>query len=530
MSRVVAEPARELPDSTGLAEFLERAGADPLPLADRHRLVAAARVLLEELYVHLPLKRAMHATDPVQRLRLLERRLPPLSELQFHAELTDVFRGLRDLHTGYQLPAPYRGHVATLGFLVERYADADGTPHHIVSKIDPALVHAGLDVGAELRSWNGVPIERAVERNAAAQAGSHPDARLARGLESLTLRPLRTAPPPDEHWVLLSYRTRGGRPRETRVPWRVRAAEQYAGRAQDPVPTLATGLGIDVGGEVARHVKRDLFAPSPARRPAARTLRGVVGHRTLRIRGRAYGYLRLFSFNVAGARRFAEHVAGIAARAPEGGLIVDIRGNPGGHVPAAEAALQVLSPAPVVPVSFSLSTSRAALALARAHPGFRVWAASIHAAPETGELYSQAFPLTDPEAVAAGLPRHRGPKVLVTDALSYSAADVFAAGFQDNGLGPVLGTAPRTGAGGANVWTYDLLRVWLPELLGDLPRGAGFRVALRRATRARGNVDVPLEDLGVRADVLHRLTERDVLDRNKDLLAAAAALLAGDHG
>ncbi|MFF8288860.1 S41 family peptidase [Streptomyces sp. NPDC016309] len=526
MSPAIAEPSRTLPDSIGLDAFTARAGADPLPLAARYRLVAAARVLLEELYVHLPLKRAMHATDPVQRLRLLERRLAPLGELQFHAELAGIFRGLGDLHTVYQLPDPYRGHVAALGFLVERYTDPDGTPHHIVTRIDPSLVHAGFDVGAELETWNGVPIERAVERNAAAQPGSNADARLARGLESLALRPLRTGPPPDEHWVLLTYRTRTGRRRETRIPWRVRAAEWYAGRAQDPVPTLATALGIDAGNEATRQIKRALFAPPPARRSAARAFRGVLDHRTVRVRGRSYGYLRVFSFNVPGARAFAEQIARIAARAPAGGLIIDIRGNPGGHVPAAESALQVLSESPVTSVSFSLSTTRAALVLARSHPGFRIWTNSIRDAVETGEVYSQGFPLTDPEAITAGLPRHTGPKVLITDALSYSAADIFAAGFQDNGLGPVLGTAHRTGAGGANVWTHELLRVWLPDLLGDLPRGAGFRVALRRATRARGNVDVPLEDLGVQADEVHRLTERDVTGRNQDLLAAAAALLA----
>ncbi|MFE0876029.1 hypothetical protein ACFW4X_14355 [Streptomyces smyrnaeus] len=60
----------------------------------------------------------------------------------------------------------------------------------------------------------------------------------------------------------------------------------------------------------------------------------------------------------------------------------------------------------------------------------------------------------------------------------------------------------------------------------ELPRGAGFRVALRRATRTRGNVDVPLEDLGVQADEVHELTERDVTGRNQDLLTAAAALLS----
>ncbi|MFC5665383.1 S41 family peptidase [Kitasatospora misakiensis] len=526
MSPRATRPQRALPDSTGLDAFLAGAAADPLPLADRYRLVAAARLLVEELYVHLPLKRARYATDPVQRLRLLERRVPALSELQFHAELATVFRDLRDLHTVYQLPDPYRGRVAVLGLLVERYHDADGTPHYPVSRIEPSLRHGDFDVGVELELWNGVPIERAVERGAAAQVGCSPDARLARGLESLTLRPLRTSPPPDERWVLLSYRTPDGRHRETRVPWRVRAAGRHRGQDQDPVPTLGTHLGIDAGNEATRQAKRSLFAPAPARRSAARTPRDVLAHRTVRGR-RPYGYLRVYSFNVASARRFAEEVAAITAKAPPDGLVVDVRGNPGGNILAAEAALRVLSEHPVDPVRFSLPTTRAALALVRADPALRPWTGSIRDAVETGETYSRALPLTDPEAVADGLPHYPGPKVLIVDALTYSAADIFAAGFADNGLGPVLGTAATTGAGGANVWTYELLSMWLPELLGGLPRGAGFRVALRRATRGGRSSGLPLEDFGVAADQLHRPTRRDVLGRNQDLLAAASALLGG---
>jgi hypothetical protein len=34
-----------------------------------------AIVLLESFYVHLPLKRAIHAVDPLQRLRLFQRRI-----------------------------------------------------------------------------------------------------------------------------------------------------------------------------------------------------------------------------------------------------------------------------------------------------------------------------------------------------------------------------------------------------------------------------------------------------------------------
>jgi C-terminal processing protease CtpA/Prc len=117
--------------------------------------------------------------------------------------------------------------------------------------------------------------------------------------------------------------------------------------------------------------------------------------------------------------------------------------------------------------------------------------------------------------------------VLITDPLSYSAADIFAAGFQDNELGKITGTAGRTGAGGANVWTHDLLRLWLPEEIEPLPEGTGFRIALRRVTRVRIKEGVPLEDLGVEADVVHRLTKRDLTDGNYDLITAAARAIKG---
>lgn len=458
----------------------------------------------------------------MQRLRLLALRLAAFSDLQFHAELAGVFRSLRDLHTVYELPAPFAGHVATLGFLVERYADPDGTPHYLVSKVDPAIEHAGFTAGVELLNWNGVPIDRAVERNAEQQPGSNPDARIARGLEALTLRSLRVCAPPDERWVILEYRTASGRRRETRIPWRVRASETRGGHPQDPVSTISAVLGVDAGGESTRQTKRQLFAPPRSRAGEARALRSVLTSGARTLGERQYGYLRLFSFNVSSARLFAEQVAATLERLPPHGLIIDLRGNPGGNVPAAEGLLQLFTESAVTPVSFSLATTEAALALSGANPSFAAWAPSIRDGVQTGELYSQALPLSDPQAIAGGLSRYPGPKVLIVDPLCYSAADIFAAGFQDNDLGPVLGTAGHTGAGGANVWTHELLQVWLPETLAPLPNGAGFRVALRRATRTRAKVGIAIEDLGVAADIIHTLTRRDITSRNEDLLADAA--------
>lgn len=59
MSADINEPRRALPDSVSLADFLDETTRIPLGLASRRQLVAQARVLLEDLYVHVPLKRAM---------------------------------------------------------------------------------------------------------------------------------------------------------------------------------------------------------------------------------------------------------------------------------------------------------------------------------------------------------------------------------------------------------------------------------------------------------------------------------------
>jgi C-terminal processing protease CtpA/Prc len=100
-----------------------------------------------------------------------------------------------------------------------------------------------------------------------------------------------------------------------------------------------------------------------------------------------------------------------------------------------------------------------------------------------------------------------GPVVLVTDALCYSATDIFAAGFQDHAIGPILGTDGNTGAGGANVWGHDLLKELFDWPAKDakspyenLPKGAGMRVSIRRTLRVGARSGTPVEDLGVVPD------------------------------
>ena len=101
-------------------------GCGTLTLDQRKLLVDQAIVLLEQNYVHLPLKVAMHAVNPLQRLRLLRTRMDAPddaddgAEWLFHRQMSAIFHSVRDLHTNYLLPAPFAGKIAFLPFVIEK--------------------------------------------------------------------------------------------------------------------------------------------------------------------------------------------------------------------------------------------------------------------------------------------------------------------------------------------------------------------------------------------------------------------------
>jgi hypothetical protein len=163
------------------------------------------------------------------------------------------------------------------------------------------------------------------------------------------------------------------------------------------------------------------------------------------------------------------------------------------------------------------------------------WVESIAQAVQTGAAYSLGFPITPPDRCNHWGQRYYGPVVLITDALCYSATDMFAAGFQDHQVGYLLGASANTGAGGANVWSHAILRDLMesgggpdaiPSPYAPLPHGADIRVAVRRTLRVRENAGVVLEDLGVPPPAVHPMTRDDLLKQNVDLLDQAGEWLA----
>lgn len=546
-----------LADSRALAAFREQTVA--LTPEERLLLVEQAIVLLENFYVHLPFKRAMHAIDPVQRLRLLRQHLSQYDEdTRFHGEMTSIFVSLRDLHTNYLLPAPYADAVAILPFRVEA-CDQDGTRIYIVAAVATGFEHPTFVPGAKIRYWNGVPIERAVDNAADRHAGSNPDARHARGLAALTQRPLIVLAPPDEEWVIVDYSALDGSEHSMRLDWVVTTL------APEPKSLRATAadadLGIDVETALIQRMRRILFAPeveatSNRVAAAADPLSAVTGtestmpkvftaNRVESSHG-AFGYIRIWSFLApSDSESFVNEFVRLAGLLPQNGLIVDVRDNGGGYITASEQLLQVLTPRTIEPEGAQFIDTAATLRVCELHspspldPDFDLspWLPSLRRAIETGAIFSTSFPLSSAEKCNALGQCYYGPVVLITSARCYSATDMFAAGFQDHDVGPIIGVDGNTGAGGANVWDHALLEQLFSnpkppnEPLPDspfkpLPRGAGLRAAIRRTLRVGSQAGTELEDLGVVPSHRHSMTKKDYLNGNVDLIEYAASLLA----
>ena len=538
-----------------LRDFVERAGTRALTPEERRLIIDQAVNVLDSFYVHLPQKRAVHGANPVQRLKEVRRNLSHTrTDQDFFGELCDSFVILRDLHTAFALPTLYQEHTAVLPFQVEACAEEgaeDGAYRYIVTRVTPGFEpqvtpgSAPFVPGVEVLEWSGVPIRRAVQIAALRSAGTSPEARHGRGVQFLTTRPMQRQPPPDEAWVELFYRADDGTPGVLRCEWRVIPVPGGAG-ATAARPDAAAGLGLGLDQEsytlgrarVQVHAPRVIAAERRRARgqPSARSggdeiatpLPGKFEAR--RVHDGRFGYVRLHSFTTDAPQEYLEAFAGVLAELPRQGLILDLRGNGGGSISLAESLLQLLTWRRIQPAPAQLIATPEVLKLCEAVEALEPWAASVRYALETGAGYSDPRPMTPPEDCNEIGQRYHGPVVLVTDALCYSATDIFAAGFQDHDIGPILGCDATTGAGGANVILHDLLR----ERLGDdgaslqaLPHGCGLRFAIRRTLRVGGKAGAVLEEAGVRPDLpLHRITRADLLGRNRDLIARAAGELA----
>ncbi len=539
-----------------LANFRNTLGY--MNLSDKMAVIDEAIKVFEMAYVHLAQKTALYAANPVRQLQVIKQELisgayEDQNELHFHECVIRVFNSVRDLHTMYQLPMPYKDKVAFLPFFVEQYHDVNGArfiASKILGKSEPPF-----EAGVHITHWNGVLIEKAILNNAKKYAGSNEEARFARGLDSLTFRPLATMLPPEEEWVSVRYLDRDGRAHNRRFTWYVGSIHSTLWdhlENEQGISKLSSCAGYDYSTELLHKTKLHFFAPQVARN-ALNASRIEPNNQEVLDQAEFsacfktakladdIGYIRIYTFNTRRPKDFALYFKKLLASFDTDKVVLDIRNNGGGHIWASEFVLQALKKDLITPQNAQFVNSELTETICRVHSPSPLlkeldltdWNKTLRNIRHTGNTYSGGYPVTPVSALHELRADRDYQAVLITDALCYSASDIFAAGFQDEHIGKILGVHGNTGAGGANVWTHSLLHHLTKDETGQsrffqpLEYGADIRVAVRRTLRNGVNQGVPLEDLGIVPDDICHLTKDDLLFQNRDLLAKAVDLVRG---
>jgi peptidase S41-like protein len=475
-SRSVMSPAGKI---LGRQFQLQRdivAAATTYTIAERHLIVGQLRLALADFYVHLERKKLIYGFDPVRALDLLAPTVERVPDAEFHQSIVELVARTRDRHLVFMGRAPF-GSSATLPFTIEKCWEA-GVTTFVVTKIDNAFTPQRLRAGAVVTHWNGAPIERFIRLNANVFDGGNEAAAMARSLAFLTQRPLSRFGAPFEEWVDLSF-VLNDIAYEERFTW-----QGFDSAQVPPTPSLGrnlNGFGGDLELLHLQHARRVQFAPGSfdAQGVTASTAPGVpqitrsagnFDYGSVTTQYGTYGYIRLWSFTANSADDIVNSFIPVFQQLPKAGLIIDIRGNTGGYIAAGERVLQLFTPRTITPTRFEFRVTAATHAMVSATTEFQTWQGSFNEALATGEPYSQGYPIegTDEDANKIGQ-RYFGPVVVITDALAFSTADMFTAGFIDHDIGRVICTDENMAAAGGNNWVpWDIVRLYNPDFSLDL--------------------------------------------------------------
>src|SRR5580698_3830860 len=343
-----------------LAAFLHSAESQALTPEEKDIVVQEATFLIGKLYPHLPFKEQLY--ESARPLEMLQHANASQGERDWHASVIDSVSSVVDAHTLYGLPSPYVDAVAFLPFELQLYWDRDQSPHFVVT----ALMRTDrppscFGPGCEIVSWNGDRADVHIPTSRGRMPSGNHYAKIRRGTLLATVLPLRFCQPPAEDVARLEYIPAGGREaKEIQLPWNV--ATGLAGRTSFP----GSSYSVNKVTHFADAMKRALVRPQAPSSDEVSQLPHVFELEVLS-RGSQpdvrFGYIRIKEFSHDGTltdavvdefRRILEKV--MNPQAPDG-LVIDIRGNPGGDIQAAESLLQMLTSETVSPLNFHLANT-----------------------------------------------------------------------------------------------------------------------------------------------------------------------------
>lgn len=513
---------------------LEKARDDLKPKAytveERETVAKQALMMMSELYVHreLKIKDFGAGSDPVPRLQDMVKRAADMNDDEFHVAMQKIFLDLHDHHTNYMAPMPLRCSyvLAPLAF-----ADVyDNGKLKVIVKNRTRLLKdktpetETVKPGDELVAVNGVSAAKLIEEGKKSSGGANDDAMTVGAIRNMSLLSLAQNPMPKDNKLTYTLKRDGS---EYTVDTAYYAAVNIPGCAEEADSEAVKKVSIK--REMLRaenpnvRIYNDLVAPEKAA-PFSDDEKLPVGqfYMVNTPAGKIAKFdLETFMPDGDASADSVIHQVRLKlekAQTDAAALIIDMRGNGGGLILLAEGLTQLFTPNNIdsMPVRFLPNQLNLDTFIKANQGNENGWSQDAKDGMASRAKYTKPRTITSKDAANRYGQVWFKPVVVLTDANCYSACDLFAAAMQDHNAATIIGTHATTGAGGANVMSYDIFKLIFDQSEGDnpfvkLPGKQSMRVSWRQTIRVGKNAGELIENAGVKSDVTVRYVTEDVV-------------------
>lgn len=517
-----------------------------LTAAEKRTVAEQAQAFLRDLYVHRYHKPYYYwgQSDPGVAIQKVVKDVDKLSTKELNLAIYRIFCAQRDLHLNYYFPAP---HSLYTSFIPLTFARTSGRGNFFEVRVSAvnaqqfAQYAPGQRVpalGDQVISYNGKSVYLEVMNLLPITQGANPYGGFTRAIQNMTMLSHRRREVPKTNEVKLqlkAYRPDGkGEYYSITVPWLTQWVQPAAGlaparmmREKEATPFVKRfNLGVDDFQQEYDSFIRQNQLEAATVYPSNPTGEPSLTWGKITNKDGNFGYLRLSSFSVDTTS--VDFTIGEVRRllmgelADTDGVIFDVRNNGGGYISLADKLPQLFSRKDAKVLGFRLLNNDLNWRIFNETP----WGPSdlefkrvVDEARGNGKTYTGTAQFTSNlDANLIGQVYYK-PVVVMANARSYSATDMFTTSMQDNQAALILGEDPKTGAGGANVIEHPFYLFYGPsDVFKAMPPSYNMRVSWRQTIRFAPNAGKLIEDYGCDANM-------DISQTASDLVSGGATQL-----
>lgn len=534
---------RQMTVATTLSAIRKEINEQPFSPAERQNVLQIAISVIEGLNPNFNMRNRFLNVNPVAEMRAFSVNASSVTNFEFHIKMIEIFTSMRDRHTYYLPPEPLYNSGALLGVVVAPFVNSStGLLQFIVTEISDGVVSEDLyfRVGVTVLAVDGVPIKQLVIRTGRNSGAANVNAQLREGSAAVTFRVLALDTIPRKAFATIQFLDDKSIVRAINLPWlfisrreNTEAVQNTATVSRSPNAFFHNLQSMRLLLRKALSIEKDPVQLVDASQRALlqdgageipQFLLSYYRLASFKVSGTTFGYLGVRGFDAPTTPEAFRGLRNLVALLPNTGLMIDIRGNPGGISDNIYALLRTFSSVTVDRAPQVFRASRLHLQFIKNWLNSPFMTKVFADAVRLGEPYTgpaeDLFPLEEREVIdRLGGPVFNGPVVVVSDAMSASASEIFSALCRDYGACYVINVDGTTAGAGDTVVTYSTFReLDNKTFTTDLPLGIQMGTAYGRLFRYGPRFGALITYVGIEPDEKYNYTRADLLGGSDDLL------------